>query len=91
MQRPNDVQSLLGSAAALEALGKRHAAWQLLLEAIARLPWAAPLMLELARLTLCQQDWDSLADVVTRLRSVDAHNVMASAYDGAHNSAHAYC
>jgi hypothetical protein len=75
-------QALLGKAWALEALHEQRAAWELLSDASIRLPWAAPLHMELARLTLAQQDWDALAEVVARLQHVDSGNIMALAYQG---------
>lgn len=47
-----------------------------------RLPWAVPVLMELARLTLAQCDWDTVAEVVSRLQEVDSNNVMAIAYTG---------
>lgn len=76
------LQALLGKAWALEAMHEQRSAWELLSEASIRLPWAVPLQIELARLTLAQQDWDALAEVVARLQQVDSSNVMALAYHG---------
>lgn len=59
-----------------------RAAWELLLEAAVRLPWAVPVLMELARLTLAQQDWDGLADVISRLQQVDGNNITALAHAG---------
>lgn len=47
-----------------------------------RLPWAVPVLMELARLTLAQCDWDTVTEVVSRLQEVDSNNVMAIAYTG---------
>jgi hypothetical protein len=77
------LQALLGKARALEATSEARAAWELLSEASLQLPWAVPLLVELARLTLAQQDWEGLADVVGRLQQADGGNVMALAYTGA--------
>jgi hypothetical protein len=76
------TQGLLGKARALEALQEQRGAWELLSEASIRLPWAVPLHMELARLTLAQQDWGTLAEVVARLQQVDGNNIMALAYQG---------
>lgn len=76
------LQALLGKARALEASGEARAAWELLSEASLQLPWAVPLLVELARLTLAQQDWEGLADVVGRLQQADGGNVMGLAYTG---------
>jgi hypothetical protein len=59
-----------------------RAAWELLSEAAVRLPWAVPVLMELARLTLAQQDWEGLADVISRLQQVDDNNLAALAYTG---------
>ena len=57
-------------------------ACELLAESSIRLPWAVPLHMELARLTLAQQDWEALADATARLQQVDCGNIMAIAYQG---------
>uniref|UniRef100_A0A383W643 Uncharacterized protein n=1 Tax=Tetradesmus obliquus TaxID=3088 RepID=A0A383W643_TETOB len=79
-QDHGDLEALLGKARALEASGEARAAWELLSEASLQLPWAVPLLVELARLTLAQQDWEGLADVVGRLQQADGGNVMGLAY-----------
>lgn len=76
------LQAVLGQARALEATGEMRAAWELLSEASIRLPWAVPVHMELARLTLAQQDWDGLLEVTRRLQQVDSSNVMALCYLG---------
>lgn len=76
------LQAVLGKARALEASQEQRAAWELLSEASIRLPWAVPVHMELARLTLAQQDWDSLLEVTARLQQVDSSNMMALAYTG---------
>jgi tetratricopeptide (TPR) repeat protein len=76
------LQAVLGKARALEASQEQRAAWELLSEASIRLPWAVPVHMELARLTLAQQDWDSLQEVTARLQQVDSSNIMALAYTG---------
>jgi hypothetical protein len=76
------LQAVLGKACALEATGEVRAAWELLSEASIRLPWAVPVHMELARLTLAQQDWDGLLEVTARLQQVDSSNVMALCYLG---------
>lgn len=75
-------QALLGKARALEATDDDRGAWELLSEASVRLPWAVPVLMELARLTLAQQDWEGLMEVVNRLQRVDVNNIMATAYTG---------
>jgi len=69
------LQALLGKARTLEAQHDLRAAWELLSEAAVRLPWAVPVLMELARLTLAQQDWEGLAEVVGRLQQVDSSSV----------------
>lgn len=76
------LQAVLGKARALEATAEARAAWELLSEASIRLPWAVPVHMELARLTLAQQDWEGLLEVTTRLQQVDGSNIMALAYLG---------
>ncbi|KAF8072682.1 TTC21B [Scenedesmus sp. PABB004] len=77
---PDDLEALLGKAAALEAGGEARAAWELLSEASVRLPWAVPALEELARLTLAQQDWEGLAEVAARLRGAEPGNLAAATY-----------
>ncbi|KAF6259487.1 intraflagellar transport protein [Scenedesmus sp. NREL 46B-D3] len=67
-QEHSDLEALLGKARALEATGAAQNAWELLSTASLQLPWAVPLLVELARLTLARQDWEGLADVVGRLQ-----------------------
>jgi hypothetical protein len=76
------LQAVLGKARAMEASQEQRAAWELLSEASIRLPWAVPVHMELARLTLAQQDWDSLLEVTAHLQQVDGSNIMALAYTG---------
>lgn len=77
------LQAVLGKARALEAVNEMRTAWELLSEASIRLPWAVPVHMEFARLTLAQQDWDSLMEVTARLQQVDSSNIMALSYLGA--------
>lgn len=76
------LQAVLGKARALEASQEQRAAWELLSEASIRMPWAVPVHMELARLTLAQQDLDSLLEVTACLQQVDSSNIMALAYTG---------
>jgi hypothetical protein len=76
------LQAVLGKARALEAIHEVRAAWEVLSEASIRLPWAVPVHMELARLTLAQQDWDGLVEVTARLQEVDGSSIMAMAYLG---------
>jgi hypothetical protein len=85
------LQAVLGKARALEATNEARAAWELLSEASLQLPWAVPLLVELARLTLAQQDWEGLADVVGRLQQADGGNILGLAYTGECSSRKSSC
>lgn len=82
------MKAVLGKARALEATHEMRAAWELLSEASIRLPWAVPVHMELARLTLAQQDWEGFLEVTSRLQRVDSGNIMALSYLGAGDSKH---